>query len=160
MLMRALYALRSILPVPEDEVYRRRDYDDHDHDRQSDDPWERRGDDDRDLLAPLDEKMLAKLAEVDPREATDPAIHVVICGMRYEFVGSALKAIYDAVRAHGRGSRFNSGQLLLVRSEMKQMKNVLWMLLLLMAVLGVIEVLGKDRGIELLTRLAERWLGI
>lgn len=153
MLMRLLYALRSILPVPEDEAYRRAP------DRDSADPWERRSDD-PDLLAPLDEAMLEKLAEVDPREETDPKIHVVICGMRYEFVGSALRAIYDAVRAHGKGSRFNSGQLLIVRSQMEQMRGIMRLMVVAVFALAIIELFGRDKGLELLAKFAERWLGI
>lgn len=150
MLTRALYALRAILPAPEDETHQR-----------DKDPWSRRTDDeDPDLLAPLDEEMLAELAKVDPREETDPKIHIVICGLRYRFVGSALQAIYDTVRAHGRGSRFNSGQLLIVRSQIEQMRGILRLMVVAIFALGIIELFGRDRGIELLTRLAERWLGI
>lgn len=147
MLTRLLYAVRSALPVPPDEVDLERLLD-------------RRLSDDADELAPLDEAMLEKLAEVDPRESTDPDIHVVICGMRYGFVGSALRAIYNTVRKHGQSSRFNAGQLLILRSDVQQMKRTMWLMLLAICALGVIELFGRDKGLDLLTRFAERWIGI
>lgn len=152
-MIRLLYALRSILPAPEDEKYQR------DRPRDNYDPWERR-EEDSDLLAPLDEQLLQDLAVVDPREETDPKIHVVICGLRYKFVGSALRAIYDAVRAHGKGSRFNSGQLLIVRSQIEQMRGIMRLMVVAVFALAIIELFGRDKGLELLQKFAERWLGI
>lgn len=113
--------------------------------------------DDADHLAPLDESMMRRLAEVDPREATDSKIHVVICGMRYEFVGSALHALYNAVRAHARQSKFNSGQLLIVRSQIGQIHGVLRLIVVALCAIGIIELFGKDKGLEIITRIAEKW---
>lgn len=145
MLMRILHAVRAAipapLPLPEDIV-------------------ERRFTDELDHLAPLDEAMMKRLAEIDPREATDPDIHVVICGMRYEFLGSALHALYNAVRSQGKQSRFNSGQLLIVRSEIAQLQGVLRLVAIALFVLSIIELFGRDKGLELITRVAERWLGV
>ncbi len=136
MIMRLLYAIRAALPEPDD-----------------DDPrLDRRLADEPDVLAPLNEAMLTKLSEVDPREATDQAIHVVICGMRYEFIGSAMHAVYNAVRAQIAQSKSNARQLGIVRAQASLM-------LVGMFVIAVIELFGRDKGVEILTKISHAMFG-